>query len=77
MMYSYSFSRYVWYDLENRTWIDVKGLEVLRKYRSFSIGFRNYMVELVNYHYKKKVEPTGKTVGNPLEKAISDRKSRR
>lgn len=50
VMYCYDSSRYLWYDLESKAWRDVKGLEVLRKYRSFcSTGYPNCVVELVNY----------------------------
>lgn len=54
VMFSYSRLRYVWYDLKNGTWKDVRGLEVLKKYRSFSShvnpnGRVGSVVELVNY----------------------------
>ncbi|CAH8366447.1 unnamed protein product [Eruca vesicaria subsp. sativa] len=52
VIYSYSFSRYVWYDLKSGRWKNVRGLELLRKYRSFSgvsSGYPNCVVELVNY----------------------------
>ncbi|EOA18481.1 hypothetical protein CARUB_v10007028mg [Capsella rubella] len=49
VMYCYSCARYKWYDFEARKWIDVGGLEGLKRYRSASTDFRNCMVELVNY----------------------------
>ncbi|KAL0739165.1 hypothetical protein Bca4012_015375 [Brassica carinata] len=50
VMFSYSRLRYVWYDLKSSTWKDVRGLEVLKKYRSFSNANPNgSVVELVNY----------------------------
>ncbi|WZY85944.1 hypothetical protein YC2023_032328 [Brassica napus] len=54
VMFSYSRFRYVWYDLKSGTWKDVRGLEVLKKYRSFSShvnpnGRVGSVVELVNY----------------------------
>ncbi|CAN8326463.1 unnamed protein product [Cochlearia groenlandica] len=51
VMYCYSFdsARYLWYDTKGRAWRDVKGLKILRKFRSFSSVFPHCMVELVNY----------------------------
>ncbi|KAJ4869425.1 F-box/kelch-repeat protein [Raphanus sativus] len=50
VMFSYSrFMRCVWYDLKSGTWKDVRGLEVLKKYRSFSYAHNGSVVELVNY----------------------------
>ncbi|CAH8366450.1 unnamed protein product [Eruca vesicaria subsp. sativa] len=51
VMFSYSGLKYVWYDSESRTWKDVCGLEVLKKYRSSnsSVYPNGRVVELVNY----------------------------